>query len=131
MIDTPHIRGASPVAFFINVINCFASARLIGSAKSLTNALTLIAVGLVLFAAIACLLRFRRRRDSDYSRGPELPPGQIPNGYADEIQRILSLEILDFISSALQTPPLCASTSFRSVPRKACPKRDRRVVPNV
>lgn len=54
-----------------------------------------------------------------------------PSPSTDEIQRILSLEILDFISSALQTPPLCASMSLRSVLRKACPKRDRRVVPNV
>jgi hypothetical protein len=43
------------VAVFINPISAFASARLAGSAKALTNAVTLIAVGFVLFAAIAYL----------------------------------------------------------------------------
>jgi hypothetical protein len=55
MIDGPHIRAASPVAVFINPMSAFASARLAGSANALTNAVTLIAVGFVLFAAIAYL----------------------------------------------------------------------------
>src|SRR5258708_4410483 len=56
MIDGPHIRGASPVALFINPMSAFASARLVGSANSLTNDVTLTAVGLVLLNAIVCLL---------------------------------------------------------------------------
>jgi hypothetical protein len=43
------------VAVFINPMSAFASARLAGSANALTNAVTLIAVGFVLFAAIAYL----------------------------------------------------------------------------